>query len=320
MTDELFADVALKVLVKNKHAPYTLGNMGGVSGIQRLISSRKFVVQEETGIAGARVGLDALLQNRFGKLTDLCKAPYPRTWLEYEVHDTEQRLDANVGILIDGAPRSIVLEYVVQKHQKDFRPTLLPVVVMVGVDSEHPVDWKMNPEYKSVIVNEGSNPKKVHIMENVRIKFFGEPDMEMAVSRMVAKMVIATLGIMALVNVVSTTMTESKRKTGHRLIGGKLRPYFNSTTVTISLPTKKVLSQFGKALKDPKFRMRRHEVRGHFRHYLNADGTLKHRKWVENYDRGDASLGWVRHNTYSVEGAHGVALPKVAYQSPTERS
>ena len=194
----------------------------------------------------------------------------------------------------------------------------MPVMFVVSTDNERPLKIEDLPGYKSIIVNEERDPKISHLLSNVYLRYHGAPSMEQDICKVCSKMIIAVLGILSLVNVVPTHVQNHQRKAGHRLLGGRLRPYFDSSVVTIALPARKVTRFFGKVLKDPKFRMRRHEVRGHWRHYLNKDGTLKKRVWVEHYDRGDATLGWVRHSTYSVEGKVGVALPKVAYQTPTE--
>lgn len=38
---------------------------------------------------------------------------------------------------------------------------------------------------------------------------------------------------------------------------------------------------------------KRHQVRGHWRTHGRFEGKAK---WVESYERGDASLGWVLHD------------------------
>lgn len=42
-------------------------------------------------------------------------------------------------------------------------------------------------------------------------------------------------------------------------------------------------------------RKRRHDVRGHWRSFYNADGSLRRKVWVRNHERGDLSLGRVEH-------------------------
>lgn len=42
-------------------------------------------------------------------------------------------------------------------------------------------------------------------------------------------------------------------------------------------------------------RKRRHEVRGHWRHFYNEDGTLRRKVWIKNHERGDETLGRVEH-------------------------
>lgn len=48
-------------------------------------------------------------------------------------------------------------------------------------------------------------------------------------------------------------------------------------------------------------RKRRHEVRGHWRHFYNADGSIRRRVWIKEHERGDALLGRVHHD-YRVAG------------------
>jgi len=42
-------------------------------------------------------------------------------------------------------------------------------------------------------------------------------------------------------------------------------------------------------------RKRRHEVRGHFRHYRNAEGVVVRKVWIQEHERGDIALGRVEH-------------------------
>lgn len=48
-------------------------------------------------------------------------------------------------------------------------------------------------------------------------------------------------------------------------------------------------------------RKRRHGVRGHWRHYRNADGDVVRKVWIQDHERGDESLGRVEHS-YRVIG------------------
>jgi hypothetical protein len=47
-------------------------------------------------------------------------------------------------------------------------------------------------------------------------------------------------------------------------------------------------------------RKKRHDVRGHWRHFYNADGSIRRRTWIKNHERGDESLGRI------VRGEHRV--------------
>lgn len=48
-------------------------------------------------------------------------------------------------------------------------------------------------------------------------------------------------------------------------------------------------------------RKKRHEVRGHWRHHYNADGSIRRRTWIREHERGDEKLGRVQHG-YRVAG------------------
>lgn len=84
------------------------------------------------------------------------------------------------------------------------------------------------------------------------------------------------------------------RPQGSMRIGGRVREYMVNRVVTIALPKKRGLTtKVLKMLRLAEIRMRRHEVSGYFRRVRHADGTVE-RRWVKDYMRGDASLGYVR--------------------------
>lgn len=319
--DELFADRALRCLIKNKNAPYTLATVSGLTCVQRLIQARKFVMDSGVVQSGGDVSLDALIKGNFEKLVTLCKSPFQRMWIEYETKDRTDEHDIIIGALIDAAPRSLHIEYIVEHASGTDKQKVIPLPVnfVVGVDEDRPIDIdSLGGKYRNVMAIDVDQKNRNFLLSRCFLQYSGSPAIEQDVISLCSKLLFATLGTLALVNVVPTEITPQPRKQGQRLIQGRLRPYFESSVVTIKLPARRVKGLFSKTLKDIGSKKRRHEVRGHYRHYLNKDGTLKRRTWIENHDRGDASLGWVRHASYSVEGPQHVALPKVAYQTPTE--
>jgi hypothetical protein len=80
-----------------------------------------------------------------------------------------------------------------------------------------------------------------------------------------------------------------------RKVGDKTILPFAYRTVTLRIPR----------LRDPNkvvqrvlegIRKRRHGVRGHWRNYRDAQGNVVRRVWVNDHERGDASLGRVEHD------------------------
>lgn len=96
---------------------------------------------------------------------------------------------------------------------------------------------------------------------------------------------------LAVINEVPITFTELKRE-GVQRIGGALKPFMVNRIVSINVPkkrgrTKKVMSMLRLAERQ----MRRHEVAGHWKTVIK--GGVRERRWINNYERGDASLGYV---------------------------
>ncbi len=100
---------------------------------------------------------------------------------------------------------------------------------------------------------------------------------------------------LATINEVPVTYTDVQQP-GSRMIGGRLRPYMINRIVTIAVPKKrgritKVMGMLRLAEK----RMRRHEVSGYWKVVRSGpNGSIKERRWINEYMRGDASLGYVR--------------------------
>lgn len=87
--------------------------------------------------------------------------------------------------------------------------------------------------------------------------------------------------------------THDSQPLGKARVGGGLRPYMINRVVSINLPktkgrTRKVMA----GLRLAERAMRRHEVSGHWKN-VKRDGVVE-RKWINTYERGDASLGFVR--------------------------
>jgi hypothetical protein len=81
------------------------------------------------------------------------------------------------------------------------------------------------------------------------------------------------------------------------LAGGKMQPYLSHRTVSINVPAiKKKQKTVEEILYEAGSKKRRHKVRRHRRTYLNADGSIKNIKWIEEHERGDAALGYVTHD------------------------
>jgi hypothetical protein len=108
---------------------------------------------------------------------------------------------------------------------------------------------------------------------------------------------------LATINEVPITFADV-RPQGSRRIGGHIRPYMVNRVVTIAIPKKRGrLNKVMKMLRLAEVRMRRHEVGGHWKTVYSGPGrTVVERRWINDYERGDASLGFVRQEREVVEG------------------
>lgn len=81
----------------------------------------------------------------------------------------------------------------------------------------------------------------------------------------------------------------AKRK--RYMINGQSRTGVDYKTLTIDLSKTRVNHDEIKLGNGPS--KREHDVMGHWRHYRNADGSLKRKVWIRSHKRGDATLGVV---------------------------
>ena len=75
------------------------------------------------------------------------------------------------------------------------------------------------------------------------------------------------------------------------MINGQSRTGVDYKTLTIDLSKTRVNHDEIKLGNGPS--KREHDVMGHWRHYRNADGSLKRKVWIRSHKRGDAALGVV---------------------------
>jgi hypothetical protein len=135
------------------------------------------------------------------------------------------------------------------------------------------------------------------------------------------------VAMLSLINEVPI-IREFRRPSGQVHVGGKFRPYLQNTIVKIDIPTKRYMSVVRGIMKNAQKRAKaRHEVRGHFRTIVHkrahervvkhADGSIERiqihageleRVWVESHERGDASVGYIKHK-YLVDRGTGQGLP-----------
>jgi hypothetical protein len=127
------------------------------------------------------------------------------------------------------------------------------------------------------------------------------------------------VALLSLINEVPI-IKEYVRPSGRVHMGGVIRPYLQNTIVKIDIPTRRYMSVVRNILRNAQIQAKaRHEVRGHWRTIVHKhthervrrlpDGTIERkwihegeleRVWVESHERGDASLGYVKHK-YVVE-------------------
>lgn len=123
------------------------------------------------------------------------------------------------------------------------------------------------------------------------------------------------VAILSLVNEVPIIKSET-RPHGSVRMGGQLKPYLQNSTVTISLPTKRYKTAIRRILRNAAVSAKaRHEVRGHWRNIVHKtdhkrkithpDGSVEtieikvgevEKVWVNSHERGDARLGYVKHD------------------------
>lgn len=123
---------------------------------------------------------------------------------------------------------------------------------------------------------------------------------------------------LALLNEVPVKYVPYKPKGSIRVKTG-MRPYMTSSIVSIEVPaTRRRIKEIEKHLKGAgeAARRARHEVRGHWRHtdklpgtnpdrwerFIDRDGRLRWRTWIDHHERGDASLGWVKQTYHASKG------------------
>jgi len=110
------------------------------------------------------------------------------------------------------------------------------------------------------------------------------------------------MAALATINEVPVTYADWKPP-GTRRIGGSIKEYMVNRVVTIAIPKKRGrTNKVMKMLRLAEIRMRRHEVGGYWKRVHYKDGRVE-RKWIKDYMRGDASLGFVRQIREVVEAA-----------------
>lgn len=120
---------------------------------------------------------------------------------------------------------------------------------------------------------------------------------------------------LALLNEVPCEFVTS-RPAGRIITSSGSRPFLESRTVTINVPTKRRRYLIDQRLRnvESESRKKRHRVRGHWRtsdkfagpgwqwRYSERYGRYRWALWISDHERGDAALGWVDH-TYEVQRA-----------------
>lgn len=97
---------------------------------------------------------------------------------------------------------------------------------------------------------------------------------------------------LALLNEVPLTVRSIQRE-GSTRVGGSIKPFMVNRIVSVAIPkTKGRVRKIGAMLRLAERSMRRHEVAGHWKTVVLKGGE-RERRWIKNYERGDASLGYV---------------------------
>lgn len=108
--------------------------------------------------------------------------------------------------------------------------------------------------------------------------------------------------LLAAVNDVPVLYKDVEARPGHAKTRLKKVPYLSHQVITIKAPKAKPVEWLIKKLDGAAgSRKKRHEVRGHWRVLINRKTrVVQGRTWIPSHQRGDASLGYVKHD-YIIE-------------------
>lgn len=104
--------------------------------------------------------------------------------------------------------------------------------------------------------------------------------------------------LLATINNLPTGMTEVRQARGYIDRRGRRRSFVTHKVITLHVPEKRYKRLAMRAVAVA--RRPRHEVRGHYR--TNWRDPLGAKIWIKEHERGDASLGFVRHDYQVTHG------------------
>jgi len=100
---------------------------------------------------------------------------------------------------------------------------------------------------------------------------------------------------LATINDVPTNMTDVAQRPGSRASGSNRVPYLEHSVVSLRIPAKRPDRWLRRRLDHSVIRKKAHEVRGHWRTYLDREsGEVRRKVWIEAHNRGDPNLGTTR--------------------------
>jgi hypothetical protein len=102
---------------------------------------------------------------------------------------------------------------------------------------------------------------------------------------------------LAILNDVPVDMAAVPSAKGRILRHGTSIARLDHTRLELRIKAKRPVSWLKRRLNHSLIRKRAHEVRGHWRTYLDrSTGDIKTKIWIETHERGDRSLGFVQHS------------------------
>ncbi len=326
-----FVDLLFKELEKRRkqHHELQFYTIQGMTGAYRLSMAKRFSLDGVIAEQARSEFSDAVfeingLQNpkkwrdRVNHLIDVTVPPFEHTWIDAEwINRAEHEINDNgmLGFLIHRTPKTFLVEVAVEATTETDgrRAGPMPFSFLIATDPLFDVKGTLGDGWRPFMVAHLELPR-------VYYKIAGGPNHPGNKNwQSLGNIFLPTLlGVLVLMNVVPTVKTDVKPKGSH-LVNSRIKPFFSKTKITLELPHRMVQKSFN-SVASGRGPVRRHQVRGHFRHYVGERGELLRRVWIKDHCRGDASVGWVRQDHEVIHGDRPATINPTVYMTPRNRS